>query len=167
MTKRILIVLELCLIPLAAFADIDFGLGAAAFYNSPVLIGQDVDVSGWKTNGFTFGGHLRFKWSLLQLEALGLYTIKDDIKALDLYGDVGLALDLWILRLSLGGGPNFTYGCGGAMSDMLGWNIKANADIKLGRISLGLSYITGLVVDDGIAWDKSTGMLGASVLFWL
>jgi hypothetical protein len=50
---------------------------------------------------------------------------------------------------------------------MFGFNIKANADVKLGRLTVGLSYITGLIIDGGLAWDKSTGMLGASVLFWL
>jgi len=168
MTKRIVLVLALCLIPLFAFADL--GLGAAAFFNSPVLIGQDVDEEGLWAGGFTFGGDLRFKLSLLQLEALGLVTFADEATSLDLYTDVGLALDLLrILRLSLGVGPNFSYAFGDAVSDttMFGFNIKANADLKLGRLSVGLSYITGLTIDDGIAWDKSTGMLGASVLFWL
>ena len=88
--------------------------------------------------------------------------------ALDLYTDVGLALDVLILRLSLGAGPNFTYVFGGAADPaMFGFNIKANADLKLGRVTVGLSYLTGLVIDGGLAWDKSTGLLGASVLFWL
>lgn len=167
MTKRILIVLVLCLIPLFAFAEL--GLGAAAFFNSPVLIGQEADPEGLWAGGFTFGGDLRWKLlKILQLEALGLVTIADQATSIDLYTDAGLALDVLFLRLSLGAGPNFTYAFGDAVTDttMLGFNIKANADIKLGRLSLGLSYLTGLTIDDGVAWDKSTGMLGASVLFW-
>jgi hypothetical protein len=167
MVKRGLIVLVLCLIPLLSFADL--GLGGAAFFNSPVLIGQDTDTSGLWSGGLTFGGDLRWKFlKILQLEALGLVTTKTDATALDLYTDVGLAFDLWILRLSAGAGPNFTYVFGGGDDPaMFGCNIKVNADIKIKRLSLGLSYITGLVIDGGIAWDKSTGMLGASILFWL
>ena len=164
MTKRVLIVLALCLVPLLSFAEL--GLGGAAFFNSPVLIGQDVTASGLTSGGFTFGPDLRFKLSILQLEALGLVTVAGGSTALDLYTDVGLALDLLFLRLSLGAGPNFTYEFGGADPFMPGFNAKANVDIKLGKLSVGLSYIMGLVVDNGIALDKSTGLLGVSVLYW-
>jgi len=93
-------------------------------------------------------------------------TVAGGSTALDLYTDVGLALDLLFLRLSLGAGPNFTYEFGGADPFMPGFNAKANVDIKLGKLSVGLSYIMGLVVDNGIALDKSTGLLGVSVLYW-
>jgi hypothetical protein len=165
MSKRVLIVLVLCLIPLLSFAEL--GLGGAAFFNSPVLIGQEVTASGLTSGGFTFGGDLRFKLAILQLEALGLVTVAGGSTALDLYTDAGLALDVLFLRLSLGAGPNFTYEFGGAADPFMpGFNIKANADVKLGKLSLGLSYITGLIVDNGIALDKSTGLLGVSVLYW-
>ncbi len=163
MTKRVLIVLALCLVPLLSFAEL--GVGGAAFFNSPVLIGQEV-TSGLFSNGLSFGGDLRFKLAILQLEGLGLVTVAGGSTALNLYTDVGLALDLLFLRLSLGVGPNFTYEFGGADPFMPGFNAKANADIKLGKLSVGLSYIMGLTVDSGIALDKSTGMLGVSVLYW-
>jgi hypothetical protein len=47
---------------------------------------------------------------------------------------------------------------------------KNSHHFKLGRISVSLSYIMGLIVEDGLftlKLDKSTGMLGANVLFWL
>ncbi len=164
MTKRVLIILALCLVPLLSFAEL--GVGGAAFFNSPVLIGQQVTSSGLTSGGFTFGGDLRFKLAILQLEALGLVTMAGGSTALDLYTDAGLALDVLFLRLSLGAGPNFTYEFGGADPFMPGFNIKANADVKLGKLSVGLSYITGLIVSNGIALDKSTGLLGISVLYW-
>jgi hypothetical protein len=68
----------------------------------------------------------------------------------------GLVFDLAILRLSAGVGP----------TALLGINAKANADIKLGPISFGLSYAMALNFDNGLALDKSTGRLGANVLFW-
>jgi hypothetical protein len=166
MTKRVLIVLVLWLIPLLAFAEL--GLGGAVYFNSPMLIGQEPELSGLRSGGVSFGGDLRLKLRLLQLEALGLVTVENEATALDLYTDVGLALDLPLLRLSLGAGPNFTYLFGGAADPtMFGFNLKANADLRLGRLTLGLSYLTGLIIDDGVAWDLSTGLLGASVLFWL
>jgi len=167
MKKTLILVLVLAFIPLLSFAEL--GLGASAFLNNPVLIGEDPDVSALRAGGFTFGGDARFKLSLLQLEALGLVSVGDNTTSIDLYGDVGLALDLAILRLSLGAGPTVFFVLDGADPVLAGYNVKANADIKLGKISVGVSYIMGLIVDGGlfdVALDKSTGMLGANVLFW-
>ena len=61
MKKTLILVMVLAFIPLFAFADV--GLGASAFLNNPVLIGQDPDVSQLREGGFTFGGDARFKLS--------------------------------------------------------------------------------------------------------
>ncbi|UCF96350.1 MAG: hypothetical protein JSV89_14365 [Spirochaetaceae bacterium] len=165
MKKTLILVLVLAFIPLLCFAE--FGLGPSAFFNSPVLIGQSVDGSTLREEGFTFGADARLiLLRFLQLEALGLVTL-GEVNSIDLYADAGLALDLAILRLSAGVGPNFSILLGNASeSSLIGFNAKANADIKLGRLSFGLSYIMGLTVDGGVALDKSTGMLGANLLFW-
>jgi hypothetical protein len=158
--------LVLAFIPLLAFAEL--GVGGSAFFNSPVLIGTPINESQLREGGFTFGGNVRFKFlKFLQLEALGLVTLGDQ-PSIDLYADAGLALDLAILRLSAGVGPTVFFLFDNPTDPtLLGFNAKANADIKLGRLSVGLSYIMGLMVDGGIALDKSTGMLGANVLLWL
>ena len=165
MKKTLILVLVLVFIPLLSFAEL--GLGASAFFNSPVLIGQKVDSETLWDNGFTFGADVRWKFlKFLQLEALGLLTL-GDVKSIDLYADAGLAFDLAFLRLSLGAGPTVFFLLDDvADPTLLGFNAKANADIKLGRLSLGLSYVMGLVVEGGLELDKSTGMLGANVLFW-
>jgi hypothetical protein len=168
MKKTLLLVLVLAFIPLLSFAEL--GLGASAFLNTPVLIGQDTDVSEWGEGGFTFGADARWKFlKFHQLEALGLVTL-GDVKSIDLYADAGLALDLAILRLSLGAGPTVSFMLDSDTDPVLaGYNVKANADVKLGRISVGLSYIMGLFVEDGlfnVELNRSTGMLGANVLFW-
>jgi hypothetical protein len=164
MKKTIILVLVLGLIPLALFAD--FGIGGAAFYNSPVLIFQDVPTSseGLGLEDFTFGANARFKLSLLQLDALALLTLGDaaNVKA---FLDAEVCLDLLILRLSAGAGPKFDYYFDSGDFET-GFNAKANADIKLGKISFGLSYIMDMTIDGGINLDKSTGMLGATVMFW-
>jgi hypothetical protein len=170
MKKTIILVLVLAFIPLLSFADL--GLGASAFLNTPVLIGEDPDVSQWGSGGFTFGADVRWKLlKILQLEALGLVSLGEETTSIDLYADAGLAVDLLFLRLSLGAGPTVYFLLNDATNPVLaGYNVKANADVKLGRISVGLSYIMGLVVEGGlfnVKPDKSTGMLGANVLFWL
>jgi hypothetical protein len=165
MRKTLILVLVLAFIPLLSFAEL--GLGASAFFNSPVLIGQPIDKSELRENGFTFGADARFKFlKFLQLEALGLVTVGGNT-SIDLYADAGLALDLAFLRLSARVGPTVFFLFDGSDPALAGFNAKANADIKLGRLSVGLSYIMGLIVDQGVALDKSTGMLGANVLLWL
>jgi hypothetical protein len=165
MKKTLILVLVLAFIPLFVFAD--FGIGASAFFNSPVLIGHSIDGPALRDGGFTFGADARLKFlKIIQVEALGLVTLGDE-KSIDLYADAGLAFDLAILRLSLGMGPTVFFMLDNATDPTLvGFNAKANADIKLGRLSFGLSYIMGLIVDNGVKLDKSTGMLGANVLFW-
>ena len=166
MKKTLILVLVLAFIPLFAFAEL--GLGASAFFNSPMLIGQKPDISDLRSGGFTFGADARFKFlKILQLETLGLVTV-GDVTSIDLYADAGLAFDLLFLRFSAGLGPIVFF----LLSDvkdptLLGFNAKANVDIKLGRLSFGLSYIMDLIIDNGIKLDTSTGMLGATVLFWL
>jgi hypothetical protein len=168
MKKTLILVLVLAFIPLLGFAEL--GLGGSAFLNTPVLIGEDPDLSEFGKGGFTFGGDVRLKLSIFQLEALGLVSLGEEVTSIDLYADAGLALDLAFLRLSLGAGPTFLFVLNDATNPVLGgYNVKANADVKLGKLSVGLSYIMALLVDDGlfnIQPDLKTGMLGANVLFW-
>jgi hypothetical protein len=78
-----------------------------------------------------------------------------------------VALDVAILRLSLGIGPNFVYNLGGSSSPwQAGLNAKVGADLKLGPVSLGLSYIMAMNLDNGFYVRTASGLLGAQVLFW-
>jgi hypothetical protein len=164
MRKVLLLVLVLAFVPLLSFAEV--GIGASAFFNSPVLVGADIDKHELWDGGFTFGGSLRWKLWILQLDALALVTL-DETNSLGLYPNAGLGFDLAILRLSAGVGPNLVFLFDSPTDPTLfGFNAKANADIKLGPLSFGLSYIMALNLDNGIALDRSTGMLGANVLFW-
>lgn len=166
MRRKILILAALVLLPVTLFAQL--GIGPAAYYKSPVLLGQSVDSDELNVDQFSFGGDLRFKFSLLQLQALALYSASADVKSLDIFLDAGLALDIAILRLSLGAGPNFTYIFGESSSPVrAGLNGKVGADLMLGNISVGLSYIMALNIDDGFDLNTSSGLLGAQVLFWM
>jgi hypothetical protein len=145
MKKIVILALVLAFVPLLSFAE--FGVGGSAFFNSPVLIGQKL-------------------LKILQLDAMALVTL-DEVNAIGLYPNAGLAFDLAFLRLSAGIGPTLVFLLDDVTDPtMLGFNAKANADIKLGPVSVGLSYLMGLNFDNGIDLEKSTGMLGANVLFW-
>jgi len=164
MKKILLILAVLVILPVVAFAE--FGIGGAAFYKSPVLLGQPIDVANMNVDQFSFGGDLRFKLGWFQAEALVLYAA-GDVDSLNAYLDAGVALDLAILRLSLGIGPNFTYNFGESSPFQAGLNAKISTDIKIGPISFGLSYIMVMNLDNGFYVNTSSGMLGAQILFWM
>jgi hypothetical protein len=165
MRKVILILAVLVIMPIALFAE--FGLGGAAFYKSPVLLGQSVDAGNMNVNQFSFGGDARLKLGWFQAEGLLLYSA-GDVQSLNTYLDAGLALDVAILRISLGAGPNFTYNLNqNSHTLQAGLNAKVGADIVLGPISFGLSYIMAMNLDNGIDIKTSSGLLGAQILFWM
>ena len=90
-----------------------------------------------------------------------------DTNSLNAYLDAGVALDVAILRLSLGAGPNFTYNFGESSPVQAGLNAKVGADVMLGPISLGLSYIMALNLNNGLYINTGSGLLGVQVLFWM
>ena len=164
MKKLVLILAILAIVPAAIFAD--FGIGAAAFYKSPVLLGQPIDLAGLNVEQFSFGADARFKLGWFQAEGLVLYS-SGDVKSLNAYLDLGVALDVAILRLSLGVGPNFTYNIGESSPMQAGFNAKVGADIMLGPVSIGASYIMAMNLESGIHIGTSSGLLGIQILFWL
>jgi hypothetical protein len=164
MRKLVLVLCVLAILPVAVFAE--WGIGGAAFYKSPVLLGQPIDISNVNVNQFSFGGDLRLKIAWFQAEALVLYSA-GDVQSLNTYLDAGVALDVAILRLSLGVGPNLYYNISqGSSPVQAGLNAKVGADIKLGPISFGASYIMALNLANGVNVQTSTGLLGVQVLFW-
>jgi hypothetical protein len=154
----------LSIAPVAVFADL--GIGGAALYTSPVLLGQPVDLVNMNVNQFSLGGDVRLKMGWIQGEALLLYSA-GDISSLDLYLDVGLALDVAIIRLSLGAGPNLTTNFAGGGVLQAGLNAKASADVLLGPISIGVSYMMALDIGNGILINTKAGLVGGQILFWL
>ena len=102
MKKLFLILAIVVILPVAVFAE--WGIGGAAFYKSPVLLGQPVDIANLNVNQFGFGGDVRLKVGWFQFEGLLLYSA-GDINSLNMFLDAGVALDLAIIRLSLGAVP--------------------------------------------------------------
>jgi hypothetical protein len=168
MRKLVLILLVLAVLPAAIFAEggLQFGIGGAAFYKSPYLLGQKVDTANLNANQFSFGGDLRLKLAWFQAEALVLYSA-GDVNSLNTYLDAGVALDVAILRISLGAGPNFSYSFGSNAAAQAGLNAKIGADLVFGPIQFGLSYIMTLNLASGVNVATRSGLLGAQVIFWL
>jgi hypothetical protein len=162
--KLILIFSILVVIPIAVFAE--WGVGGAAFYKSPVLIGQPINTASVNVDQFSFGGDLRLKLGWFQAEGLVLYSA-GSVSSLNIFLDAGVALDLAILRLSLGAGPDFTANFTNSPPTQAGLNVKAGADLLLGPVSVGLSYIMALDLNNGVDVTTSSGLLGVSLIFWL
>lgn len=164
--KRLLVILAvLTILPSMAFAQL--GFGPAAFLKSPVLVGQPVDVDQLNVNQFSFGGDVRYRVGWFQAEGLVLYSL-GEVSSLDAFLDAGVVVDIAIVSLSLGAGPNFTYNLGSDSPVQAGFNAKAGVDVWLGPVSVGVSYIMAMKVDDDfkVSVQTSSGLLGAQVLFW-
>ena len=154
----------LALVPSAVFAD--FGVGGAAFYKSPVLIGAPPDPLALNVDQISFGGDVRLKLGWFQAEALLLYST-GQVNSLNMYLDAGVALDIAILRLSLGVGPNLANAFDPGATVQAGLNAKIGADLKFGPISVGASYIMSMNLASGVNVATNAGLLGIQVLFWL
>jgi len=167
MKKLVLILAALVVFQFAVSAQgVGVGIGGAVFYKSPYLLGQSPVPADLNVNQFVFGGDLRVKASIFQAEALVLLAT-GTLSSFNAYLDAGLALDIAILRLSLGAGPNVTFNVGDASPLQAGFNAKLGADIKLGHLSFGLSYIMALNLDNGVHPTTSSGLLGAQILYWI
>lgn len=154
----------LTILPSAVFAD--WAIGGAAFYKSPVLIGQPPNPLALNVAQISFGADTRLKLGWFQAEGLLLYS-SGDVKSLNAFLDAGVALDIAILRLSLGGGANFTYTLGSSAIFQPGFNAKIGADLVFGAVSVGASYIMSMSLASGVHVSTSTGLLGIQVLVWL
>lgn len=165
MKKMLGICIISALLPAMMFAELS--IGPAAFLKSPVLIGQNIDVSALNVNQFSFGGDVRYRLGILQLEGLMLYSA-GSVQSLNFYLDGGISIDILMLSLSLGAGPNFIKVLNHDGVYQTGFNAKAGADIQFEHITVGASYIMDLNVSNaGISLRNSAGLLGLHMLFKL
>ncbi|MDY4611316.1 MAG: hypothetical protein SPD11_11965 [Sphaerochaetaceae bacterium] len=168
MKKKICIVLIAIalLVPSFAFAQMfDISLGATAQYGANPLAdpGKGWDWSGMgKIENWSFGGELRLKVTLLEIDVVGLYNQYDAAGTTNhvISGMFtgGLSLDLFdVVRLGVGMGPNISwnitqnkfvlgesqlssfndFGEGFMTAPM---NYRATADVMLGPVMLGVNY---------------------------
>ncbi len=183
------------LVPAMAFATMfDISLGATAqFGKNPADTNFNWGSLG-KIENWTFGGEARFKITILEIDAVGLYnrTGNDDI----ISGMVtaGLAFDIFdVVRLGVGMGPNLAWNItqksvytvdasgnnvlltGGNFADaFMGapMNYRATVDFLLGKnFMIGVNYqvpstftFKNLIAKD-LMPQWQNGRYGVSVLF--
>ena len=163
--KKLLVLIAVMLIASsAAFAEL--GLGGAAFLKSPVLAGQPVDLGNLNVNQFSFGADARYKLGWFQAEGLLLYSA-GEVNSLNAFLDAGVALDFAIFRFSVRVGPNFSNNFGKSYPIQAGINAKIGADVKIGMLSVGLSYIMAMNIDNGLYVNTASGLIGLQVSYWL
>lgn len=168
--RRLIVVLLLLVLPMAAFAQLQ--IGGTALYNFPLVAdGGSVEPD---VSNFTFGADARLKVLFFQGSALALFTPGTDLAPanIDLFLDGGVAFDIALFRLGLGVGPNFRVPLGDGATNGFGLNVKATADVMLGDLAVGLTYLNKFELDFSQAGelldqDYSQGLLGLSVLFSL
>jgi hypothetical protein len=183
--KKLIIILLILMIPIAAFAD--FRLGPTAYYNFPLIQDsqfQPPALDGLDAADFSFGADFRLKLWIFHFQGMALFTpgVKDASDAVvlpastDLHVDAGLAFDLLFLRLGLGVGPSWAFFFGDADTvsapTSMGMNGKATADILLGPVSIGISYLMQFDFDlkdanQVLSADKTQGLFGVAFLLKL
>ena len=175
--KRFLVLCAVLIVPVAAFAQ--FQVGGTALYNVPYFAESGPDQIN--PSDFTFGADARMKIFVFQASGLALFTpgYTDDLGSqvpgnVDLHVDGGVALDILLFRLGLGVGPSFRFGLGpDSTASNVGFNVKATADIMLGRLAVGLTYLNQFAFDSDagasqvLDQDYTRGLVGLSVLFEL
>lgn len=161
-------ILILCM-PADSYGQV--GIGVAAYSDTPVLRGSNVDEDGLALgNDLNFGANGRIRFNNLNLDALAFFDTPTETVNLYLTGQLSIPI-LPFLRFSAGVGPalRFYYGDEDYESFMVDWlNGKADLELVLGRISLGLSlqYILHSPDSGSIDFDQGLGRIGASVILW-
>jgi len=174
--KRVLIVCAILLLPAAVFAQVQ--VGATALYNVPYFeSGAPAELDA---SDFTFGADARLRVFIFQASALALFTpgYTDEMDntvagSIDVIIDGGVSFDILFLRLGLGAGPSLRMNLEpGDGARGIGLNVKATADVMLGKIGVGLSYLNQFEFDFSDATqlldeDYTKGLIGVSLLFTL
>ena len=183
--RKILFAAIIGLVPLAAFAEVQFG--PTVMLNFPMTTGDFLDgydAANLGIEDFTFGADVRLNLDPFQLSAYALYTPgftyisgPESFQApgwINLYPDVGLSLKFLFLRASVGVGPSFGFAVGGdtryqeIVNDTVnyGFNTKAMVDIYLGSIALSAIYLADFDLSDPAgAFTNIDGYFGLSLLF--
>ena len=179
--QKALLLIFLVALPFMAFAE--FQIGPTALYN--VMFAADPETSvgvyseamdnGLSLDDFTLGVDTRLKLGLFQGCAMGLVSPGLDglPTEIEVYLDVGIAIDILMLRLGIGIGPNLIVALGEDITDpvFLGGNVKLSADIMLGGIAVSINYLMYMADFSKESFDylknNLEGNIGISVLFKL
>jgi hypothetical protein len=190
--KKILVIMTLLFISLSFVSAglISFGFGAHALPSVPTTQPvEDVSIEDWM-----FGGEVRLGLLFAEASVSGVYDTTDE--RLEGVLAVGTSLSLFdLVHLGVGAGPAFGIDMAGGAVNWSSMNsdgtyagradiattvdnglvhYRAHTDVKIGRISAGLTYLVPssgytLANNDvlGLAPDWDAAKVGASLMFWL
>jgi hypothetical protein len=176
--KKLAIVLCLFAIPMVLFAQ--FRIGPAVYYGAPLLAEDAPDsTNDIGLKDFQFGLDTRFGLGLLDLGFNALVDPGNEINGvgvtyINLMPRIGLGLNLFILRVTLGVGPTFSIDIpeGGSIGDefVFGSHAKASVALRLGKITLAVNYLLNFGFDfsdpnEFLNTDTTQGLFGISILF--
>ncbi len=168
--KKIIIILVLLLLPMSMFAQ--FYIGASAMLkgdplNPPTIVWYDTNSL---LDNFAFGVDARVNLSIFEIQALALYNLNQSFNA---YLDVGIVLNIAIVSIGAGVGPNFVVVFNTAAPAVdtfgFGFNGKVHADINLGSFKISVYYMflmDNLSVAD-LTSNMYAGNAGLSLMFKL
>jgi hypothetical protein len=162
MRKFVVLFIVLAILPVVVFAQ--FSVGPALYLKSPVLLGDVINADISNVNQFSGGALVRFQAGIFQTEGLLLLSL-GEVNSLNLFLDAGVILDVDPLFITFGAGPHLTNNIGNSPIFQAGLNAKLGADIHVGPVTVGLSYIMALNIDSGIKIYTRYGLLGAHALF--
>ena len=168
--KKLVVILMIALLPTLAFA-LDFQIGGTAMYKgllSDILDGPD----GITFQDFTYGAEARLSLGLLQGGAALLYYPDEFSPSIVALTDIGVTLNLAILRFGAGIGPNFfiPLSDGGIKGVPIGLNLKGAVDVQLGKISLGVVgyyYLASLSDLNADLFSTAQPWVGLTLLYKL
>jgi hypothetical protein len=166
--KKIIIVLLLLVLPMTMFAQ--FYLGVSGLYKSDPLTIPSIQWTNPSTivDNLAFGVDARFDVAIFEAQVLALYNLNQSFNA---YLDVGLVLNIAIISIGAGVGPNFVvnFNSGAPEYFQFGFNGKVHADINLGNFKISAYYlflIDNITVAD-ITGNMYAGNVGLSLMFKL
>jgi hypothetical protein len=163
--KRIIIVLLFIALPMSMFAQ--FYLGPTAMYK-----GDPMDLPGTTPDyslidHLAFGADVKLQISLFEVQALAMYNFNNTF---NVYLDAGIALDLAIVTIGAGIGPNFYVSLDDVPDPVgFGFNGKVHVDLNLGGVKISAYYmflIDNITVSN-IESQMYAGNVGLSLLFKL
>jgi hypothetical protein len=170
--KKLLLVLVLAVAVTGVASALDFWIGGNVHYASVI---QPDDVKETRpdelvASDFALGAESRIYLNAVTGSAVATFLPGSTFRAprLALLTDVGLTLQVPLLRAGLGVGPNFLVAFGDeTQAARAGANLRATADVVLGDLSLGLSWFTNVEFTGqsiGEAFSNPSGYLGITIL---
>ncbi len=167
MKKTIIVLLILLSVAISAPA-LSLWVGPNAYYAKAIVPDSVTksNISDIKIDDLAFGAEARLYLGPIEGSVSAEYLGSKKILILT---DAGLSLDILLFRLGLGLGPNFGITLDGGKAAM-GGNLRATAEIKLGSIAAGLSWISLVEFNQSSiadAFNNPYGFLGATLTFKL